>query len=163
VRGSLPLRSRSAEGRCLADAVNHRLPSSSPRRIPKADNWGNLVHRFVFLLLQPLIAPQKPILSNPKPTRNDALELSFEFQRLLDERVVNNRAEIAERYGISRARVTQLMNLLKLPPQVLQLMVDSGDGMWSERQLRSILALPSQEDQIAAVRAMANKPVQTAS
>ena len=100
----------------------------------------------MFCLLSHLIAPQKPILKNPQPTRNNALEIAFEFQRLLDERLVNIRAEIAERYGISRARVTQLLNLLNLPPRVLTSIADSGPAVWSERQLRGILALSSQED-----------------
>ena len=127
--------------------------------LPKADNWGNSAKRFVFSLLQPLVAPQKPILKNPRPTRNSALELAFEFQRLLDERVVNNRAELAERYGVSRARVTQVLNLLRLPAAVLSFLADSGGAVWNERQLRDVLHLSSEDDQMAAVMAMM-KPVQ---
>lgn len=100
-------------------------------------------------------------MENLRPTRNNALELAFEFQRLLDEKVVNNRAGLAERYGISRARVTQLLNLLKLPAAVLSYLADSGDANWSERRLRGVLALSSPEDQTAAVRAMI-RPTQTA-
>ena len=76
---------------------------------------------------------------------------------------MNTRAEIAEHYGISRARVTQLLNLLRLPQAVLSPLADSGDGKWCEPRLRGLLVLPSQEDQIAAVRAMAPRPVPTAS
>jgi hypothetical protein len=82
---------------------------------------------------------------------------------VFDERLVDNRDELAQRYGISRARVTQVMNLLKLPPELLDLLAESGSSKYSERQLRRILALPSPEDQIAAARAMAARPVQTAS
>ena len=86
---------------------------------------------------------------------------AFEFQRLLDERVVDNRAEIAERYRVNRARVTQVMNLLRLPTEILRLLADAGDARWSERQLRGVLELSSKDDQIAAVMAM-TEPVQTA-
>jgi hypothetical protein len=66
--------------------------------------------------------------------------------------VVNNQAEIADRYGISRARVTQVLNLLKLPQSVLGLLLQSGreDGSHcTERQLRPVLRLP-EAAQIAA-------------
>ena len=66
------------------------------------------------------------------------------------------------RFGVSRARVTQLLNLLKLPVDVLSLLAESGDTRWSERQLRDVLHLSSEDDQIAAVMAM-TEPVQTAS
>ena len=90
--------------------------------------------------------------------QKSAIERAFEFRRLLDGGAVNSQAEIARRFGISRARVTQLLNLLKLPVDVLSLLAESGDSRWSERQLRGTLALPSQEDQIAALGAMAPDP-----
>jgi hypothetical protein len=54
-------------------------------------------------------------VQEPKPAVSCATDLALEFQRLLDERVVNSRAEIARRHGLSRARVTQVLNLLGLP------------------------------------------------
>ncbi|MEI6499553.1 MAG: hypothetical protein WCP21_00845 [Armatimonadota bacterium] len=90
------------------------------------------------------------------------MEQAFEFRRLLDERVVSSQAEIAGRYGISRARVTQVLNLLRLPQEVLRLLADIGDARWSERQPRDVLHLSSDDDQIAAVMAMI-EPVLTAS
>jgi hypothetical protein len=113
-----------------------------------------LLRRFAFSLLQPLIATQRPFLRKPKTTVRSAIDLAFEFQHLLDERLVNNRAAIAERYGISRARVTQLLNVLRLPAAVLSVLADSGGAVWSERQLRDVLHLSSEDDQLAAVMAM---------
>jgi ParB/RepB/Spo0J family partition protein len=110
-----------------------------------------------------MIAPQRAIPRRPKRSQKSAIEQAFEFRRLLDGGVVNSQAEIAERLGISRARVTQVLNLLKLPQAVLSLLADSGDTRWSERRLRGVLALPSHEDQVAAVRAMAREPPQTES
>ena len=54
------------------------------------------------------------------------------------------------------------MNLLKLPREVLSFLADSGGAVWSERQLRDVLHLSSEDDQIAAVMAM-TEPAQTAS
>ena len=129
--------------------------------LPNADNWENSVSRFVFSLPQARITPQRPFPPKPKTPIRSAIDLALEFQRLLDERLVNNRAAIAERYGISRARVTQVLNLLRLPREILNLLAGPGDAKLSERKLRTIVALPSQEDQVATVGAMAVKPVQT--
>ena len=62
------------------------------------------------------------------------------------------KAEIASREGISRARVTQIMNLLKLPEKiqrdVLDLHARLGIGSFSERRLRQLLTYPDRESQL---------------
>ena len=69
----------------------------------------------------------------------------MEFQRLLDEGVVKGRAELASRFSVSRARVTQVLNILRLSRPALSLVLESSrkDGFqYTERQLRPILQLP---------------------
>lgn len=127
--------------------------------LPDLDECENFLEIILFSLPSPLVDAERPFMGNPTPARTNTIEQAFEFQRLLDERLVNSRAEIAERCGISRARVTQVLNLLKLPPELLSLLAVSSDGKWSERQLRGILALRSQEDRIAAARATFPKSV----
>jgi hypothetical protein len=46
------------------------------------------------------------------------IHLAVEFQKLLDEELVNSRSDLAKRYLMSRARVTQVMRLLELPTEV---------------------------------------------
>lgn len=41
-----------------------------------------------------------------------------EFQRRLDSGQATSRAELARRHGLTRAQVTQIMNLLKLCPEI---------------------------------------------
>jgi hypothetical protein len=48
----------------------------------------------------------------------EALARAHEFQDLLDNGRVENRAALAVRYEITRARVTQILDLLKLPADV---------------------------------------------
>jgi hypothetical protein len=143
--------------------VDHRaVPTFILAWLPRRGSWQNSVHRFLFSLPVALVATERPFSQNRSPARQSAIDLAFEFQRLLDEGVVDSRTEIARRYGVSRARVTQVMNLLRLPMEVLNLLADTGDVALSERQLRNVLVLSSQEAQIAAARAMASKPVPTA-
>jgi hypothetical protein len=54
-----------------------------------------------------------------RPCILDTLDLTEEFQRFLDDGVMNSRAEIARRYGTSRARVTQVLALWRLHPAIL--------------------------------------------
>ena len=53
-----------------------------------------------------------------------------------------NRADLAGKLGLSRARVTQMLNLLKLPDSLISEIEEMGDN-WSrqivtERQLRGL-------------------------
>lgn len=63
-------------------------------------------------------------------------------------------ADIARQHGLTRARITQLMNLLLLAPdiqaEVLALRVPPGPEPVTERHLRQILASPVWQDQRAA-------------
>ena len=122
--------------------------------LPDPGHSENSVRRFVFALLQPLIAPQRAFPPEPKRSQKSAIERALEFQRLLDDRVVNSRAETAEHYGISRARVTQVPNILRLPQCVLGPLLRLGreDGShYTERQLRPVLGLPESVE-IAALQ-----------
>lgn len=74
--------------------------------------------------------------------------LAFEFKRLLDSGEAKNRAEIARRYRLSRARVTQVMALFNLPDAVIEelsaLMYDEK-AQFRERHLRQLRALPPEQ------------------
>jgi hypothetical protein len=130
--------------------------------LPDLDECENFIEIILFSFPSPLLDTERAFLRKPKAVQRSAIEQALEFRRLLDEKVVNNRAEIAESYGISRARVTQVLNILKLHPKILGILAVSGDAVWSERQLRDVLHLSSEDDQIAAVMEM-TEPVQTAS
>jgi len=60
---------------------------------------------------------------------------------MIDSGKVKNQAELARKLGISRARVTQILNLLKLKPATIQELEKLGDPLKSkiinERMLRS--------------------------
>jgi hypothetical protein len=49
----------------------------------------------------------------------EALQKALDWQKLIDQESIS-RAEISRREGLSRARVTQLMDLLKLPEKIQQ-------------------------------------------
>ena len=53
-----------------------------------------------------------------RPRIVELLAQAEEFQRLLDSGEAASRADLARRFRLSRARVTQIMNLLKLHPAI---------------------------------------------
>jgi hypothetical protein len=58
-------------------------------------------------------------------------------------------AALARRLGFSRVWVTQVLSLLKLTPEILEVMTDLGDPLSSpmvtERMLRSLTHLTAEE------------------
>ena len=61
---------------------------------------------------------------------------------------VKSEADLARKLGLSRVRVNHFITLLKLAPEVIQIIEEMGDPMpkrfISERKLRSIVKMPSE-------------------
>ena len=53
-----------------------------------------------------------------RPRIVETLRLAREFRRRLDDGEVRNQAELGMREGITRGRVTQVLNLLRLHPAI---------------------------------------------
>ena len=67
--------------------------------------------------------------------------------------MVNNRAEIAWRYGLSRARIAQVMSLLHLPDEIQEYVMalpPREQRLYSGRRPREIVALASGQAQLKA-------------
>jgi hypothetical protein len=75
--------------------------------------------------------------------------LAMEWQRVLDSGQCESLSALARHFKVSRARVTQIMNLLSLSPEVLDIIRSLGDPINSpvvaERRLRPLLSLPDGE------------------
>ena len=80
---------------------------------------------------------EKP--SSPKKTYRNPIYLAKEYKQMIDSGEVKNQAELARIKGISRARVTQILNLLKLDKSIINNLEQIGDSMdkkvISEREL----------------------------
>jgi len=82
------------------------------------------------------------------------LALPYEFQELLEAEMLHNRAEIARRYGSSRARVTQVMSLLHLPDEIQEYVIALPpweQRLYLGRRLGEIVGLPNEVAQLAAL------------
>jgi hypothetical protein len=72
--------------------------------------------------------------------------LAREWKEAIESGEYESQADLARTKGISRARVTQILNLLKLRAEVQEMVVRLGDPMSSgsvtERKSRDPLGLP---------------------
>jgi len=82
------------------------------------------------------------------------LRLAQEWQRQLDAGEIENQAAIARREGLTRARVSQIMSLLRLTPAIQKrILATLGSAQMRpipERDLRPIARMEHPKQQIAA-------------
>jgi hypothetical protein len=81
--------------------------------------------------------PLGKVVNNPE---KHIIHKAIEWKRMFDDGVVGSLSEIAKREGLTRARVTQVMNLLKLSDGVKMFLAGLNDPReirkHSERKLR---------------------------
>jgi hypothetical protein len=69
------------------------------------------------------------------------------WQGLLDRRELKNRTELARRFGVSAMRVTTILALLKLHPDIraaiLALPPGTPERLVTERKLRALTGVPA--------------------
>lgn len=91
-----------------------------------------------------------PVIDTPDgrvPRIARLMALAIKFDRLIAEGAVRDQAHLAELGHVTRARVTQIMNLLYLAPDIQEAIlhlprVRSGKDPITERDLRPIAAEP---------------------
>lgn len=90
---------------------------------------------------------------NPKKTRvAEHLRKAIEWHALLKSGQIASQAEIARQESITRARVTQIMAMLRLAPAIQEKILSMPASTWhptlSERRLRPIEAIADSVDQV---------------
>ena len=88
--------------------------------------------------------------SAKEPPGPHVLEVAQGLQDMLDAGVVNSRAELARRRGVSRARITQILSLLKLPAEIQEQILrlpDKEQRYFTERKRRETVRLDSSKKQ----------------
>jgi hypothetical protein len=80
------------------------------------------------------------------PRLSRVMALAIKFEQMLASGAVRDQAELAELGHVSRTRVTQVMNLLRLAPDIQEEIlflpyIQYGDDRLTERHLRPVAAL----------------------
>jgi len=120
-------------------------------------NIGTLTRRVPANQVVSAVPPPRGKPKPPKVPRTprvvEFLRKALEWQALLESGEAKNQADIARREGISRVRVTQVMRLLRLAPEIQQHVLALPETIRrqviSERALRPIAHLEDVTDQKA--------------
>ena len=106
-----------------------------------------------------LLSAVPPTRGDPKPPREpktprvvELLRKAIEWQALLETGKVASQADIARREGITRGRVTQVMGMLRLAPEIREKILTMPDTthqpLITERVLRPIGTITEYSGQI---------------
>ncbi|MGH9894299.1 MAG: hypothetical protein ACREA0_20415, partial [bacterium] len=121
-------------------------------------NIGTLTRRVAADRVVHAVPPRVLNRKQPKAPRTprvvELLRKAIEWQALLESGEASNQAAIARHEGITRARVTQVMGLLRLAPEIQEHVLSLPDMVLrpaiTERALRPIAQLPQGTDQLHA-------------
>jgi len=95
---------------------------------------------------------KKESKTSPSKPKIDWYGKAIEYQKMLSIGVAKNKAEIARIEGVSRARVTQILNLINLAPEIRNYLnstaAQNDRKHLTERQLRKIAKIESHKLQI---------------
>lgn len=84
-----------------------------------------------------------------KPLYRNPIYLAKEYRQMINNGQAKNQSDLARKLGVSRARVTQILRLLKLDTLVIQELEKFGDPLKSkiitERMLRPYINKPFRE------------------
>ncbi len=87
----------------------------------------------------------KPGKTKPARTYRNPIFLAREWRKTLESGEYASQTALARKLGVSRVRVTQVLNLLLLAPEALEKIAGLGDPLTSsivtERKLRPIVNL----------------------
>jgi hypothetical protein len=117
--------------------------------LARLDNCKNLLDSFQYKSKSLKTKPSSKVKKKSPPGPHP-LHIAKEFQNQLEASSVN-KAELARRYGMSRARVTQIINLLKLSPEIREEILNLPDkkkSFFTEKKLRKIVRLSPARKQI---------------
>ncbi len=90
----------------------------------------------------------KAVTTGRVPRVSRIMALAIRFEGLIHDGVVKDQAELARLGHVSRARLTQIMDLLLLAPDIQAAVlflptVERGEQPITEKQLRQIAAVPN--------------------
>lgn len=94
-----------------------------------------------------LLRQNKPVVVKPSP-----IETALEYAKVYAEPSIVSKLQVAQRFGVTRARVCQMMNLLNLDKRIIEYLLNIKDtkekNYWTERRLRKIATVKGVDEQI---------------
>ena len=102
----------------------------------------------------------KPAVKKEKIYESPLVEAK-RYRNLLNDPLINNQSDIARDLGITRARISQVMSLLKLAPEIQKILLGFEDQkmikFFSEYRLRPLLTINNPNQQVKEFKKMINE------
>ena len=94
--------------------------------------------------------PDSPMASSTRiPRLARLLALAHRMQQLVDSGEVATYSDLASVGGVTTARMTQIMNLLRLAPSIQEAILIDATCSLSERQALTIANMPTWKEQVS--------------
>jgi hypothetical protein len=126
-----------------------------PERVEWLPGPGDVrTTRKICIPYNPLILQKKKKPNSSTFTKKSKINIfhkAKEYSKLLEQGVVNSKAQLAKKEGITRARITQILNLLKLAPEIQSYLLSLTDAQaeyFTEKKLRPITQIKDHKTQL---------------
>lgn len=94
-----------------------------------------------------MIKEAKPVIRKPSP-----LEEAYKYAEVYKEPSIVSKAQVGERFGVSRTHVCQMLNLLELDENIQKYLLSIKDAKehnyFTERKLREIAIIKDKHEQM---------------
>ena len=91
-----------------------------------------------------LLKEHRPVVCKPNP-----INTALKYQKIYEVTTCKSMEEIAQQFGVSRVRIHQMLNLLKLDQRIIDYIQNIKNpresNRWTEHKLRSIAVLPKEK------------------
>ncbi|MDD5529504.1 MAG: hypothetical protein PHX21_05680 [bacterium] len=66
------------------------------------------------------------------------MQLALEYKKCITDEQMDSQTKLAKKFGVSRTRITQILNLLKLAPEIQQYILTQNNLNITEKKLRAL-------------------------
>ncbi len=91
-----------------------------------------------------ILRRNKPVICKPNP-----IIIALKYQKIYENAAYQTIEKVGQQFGVSRVRIHQLLNLLKLDQRIIDYIQNINNprqsNFWNEHRLRSIARLPKEK------------------
>lgn len=94
-----------------------------------------------------LLKEHRPVKCKPNP-----ITTALKYREISNDTAYQSMERVAQEFGVSRVRIHQMMNLLKLDQRIIDYITSitnpRQNNFWTERKLRAIAQLPTDQQYV---------------
>ena len=91
-----------------------------------------------------LLKEHRPVVCKPNP-----ITVALKYQKMYEDSAFQTMEKVGQQLGVSRVRIHQMLNLLKLDQRIIDFIQKIKDprqsNFWNEHRLRKIAILPKEK------------------